>query len=333
LQDIRNGDSRSLVVHGEPGIGKTALLEWMVESAADLTVLRATGVESEMELPYASLHQLCAPRLDLLDRLPAPQRTALATAFGLGSCDPPDRFLVGLGTLSLLAEVAEERPLLCVVDDAQWLDRASELTLTFVARRFLAEPAGIVFAARELGEQLRRIPAVEVRGLGAHAADVLLRSVVRSRLDEGVRARIAAEARGNPLALLELPRGLDAAQWSGEFGLLEVEGLPGRIEESFMRRIGSPPEEARLLLVIAAAEPVGDPLLLWGAVEKLAISEAAIEAADSTELAAIGERVLFRHPLARSAVYRSATVDERRLAHLALSEVTDPAVDPDPWRA
>jgi AAA ATPase domain len=261
LQDIRNGKSRSLVVHGEPGIGKTALLDWMVESAADLTVLRATGVESEMELAYASLHQLCAPRLDLLDRLPAPQRTALAIAFGLGSGDPPDRFLVGLGTLSLLAEVAEERPLLCVVDDAQWLDRASELTLTFVARRFLAEPAGIGFAARELGEQLRRVPAVEVRGLGADAADVLLRSVVRSRLDEGVRARIAAEARGNPLALLELPR-----RWMRRCGRASSGCSRSRVSRDGSRRAscGGRCQRRGLLLVIAAAEPVGDPLFAMG---------------------------------------------------------------------
>jgi DNA-binding CsgD family transcriptional regulator len=329
LADIRRGESRSLVVRGEAGIGKTALLDWMVESAADLTVVRATGVESEMELAYASLHQLCIPLLDRLDLLPAPQRTVLEIVFGLGSGDAPDRFLVGLGSLSLLSEVAEERPLLCVVDDAQWLDQASELTLAFVARRLLAEPVGMVFAAREPGEQLRSLPALEVRGLGADDADALLRSVVRSKLDQRVRKRIAAETRGNPLALLELPHGLGADRLAGEFGLLETEDLSGRIEEGFVRRIEPLPEEARLLLVIAAAEPVGDPLLLWRAAEKLGIGEAAVEAANSAEVVAIGERVIFRHPLVRSAVYRSATVQERRLAHLALSEVTDPAVDPD----
>src|SRR6478735_882863 len=186
LGDIRRGESRSLVVRGEPGIGKTALLGWMVESAADLKLVRAAGIESEMELAYASLHQLCIPLLDHLDRLPDPQRMALEIVFGLGSGDPPDRFLVGLATLSLVAEVAEECPLLCIVDDAQWLDQASELTLGFVARRLLAEPVGIVFATREPGEQLRSIPTLEVRGLRADDADALLRSVVRSKLDRRV---------------------------------------------------------------------------------------------------------------------------------------------------
>jgi hypothetical protein len=329
VEDVRRGKSRSLVVRGEPGIGKTALLDWMVESAGDLTVVRATSVESEMELAYAGLHQLCIPLLDRLDLMPAPQRTALEIVFGLGSGDAPDRFLVGLAILSLLSERAEAHPLLCVVDDAQWLDQTSELTLAFVARRLLAEPVGMVFAAREPGEQLQGLPALEVRGLGVEDADALLRSVVRSRLDQRVCKRIVVETRGNPLALLELPHGLGAEQLAGEFGLLDAEGLPGRIEESFVRRIEPLPEEARLILVIAAAEPIGDPLLLWQAAQKLGIGEAAVEAAISAELVAIGEQVIFRHPLARSAVYRSARVDERRLAHLALSEVTDPAMDPD----
>jgi DNA-binding CsgD family transcriptional regulator len=329
LGDVRRGESRSLLVRGEPGIGKTALLDRMVASAADLTVLRATGVESEMELAYASLHQLCLPVLDHVDRLPAPQRTALEIVFGLSSGDAPDRFLVGLGGLTLLSEVAEDRPLLCVVDDAQWLDQASELTLAFVARRLLAEPVGMVFGAREPGEQLRSIPALEVTGLGADDADALLRTAARSSLDPRVRRRIAAETRGNPLALLELPHGPDGNQLAGEFGLLEAEGLSRQIEESFLRRIGPLPEDARLLLLIAAAEPVGDPLLLWRAAEKLGIGEVAMEAANSAEVMTIGERVIFRHPLVRSAVYRSATLQERRLAHLALSEVTDPAADPD----
>jgi hypothetical protein len=310
LEDIRRGESRSLVLRGEAGIGKSALLDSMVDSAADLTVVRAVGVESEMELAYSGLHQLCIPVLDQLDRLPDPQRTALEIVFGLASGDAPDRFLVGLGILNLLSEVAEERPLLCVVDDAQWLDQASQLTLAFAARRLLADPVGIVFAAREPGEQLRSLPALEVRGLGADDADTLLRSVVRSKLDQRVRKRIAAETRGNPLALLELPHGLGAEQLAGEFGLLDAEGLPGRIAESFVARIEPLPEEARLLLVIAAAEPVGDPLLLWRAAQKLGIGETAIEAAISAELVAIGEQVIFRHPLARSAVYRSATVDD-----------------------
>ena len=234
---VRAGESRSLVLRGEAGIGKTALLEYLVESASDLTVVRAVGVESEMELAYASLHQLCAPLLDRLERLPAPQRQALEIVFGLSAGAAPDRFLVGLGVLSLFSEVAEERPLLCVIDDAQWLDQASALTLAFVARRLLAEPVGIVFAAREPGEELQHVPELEVRGLGNGDARALLGSAVRFRLDERVRDRIIAETRGNPLALLELPRGLTATQLAGGFGLVGAQGLTGRIEESFVRRL------------------------------------------------------------------------------------------------
>ena len=262
-------------MRGEAGIGKTALLEYLVESASDLTVVRAVGVESEMELAYAGLHQLCAPLLDRLERLPAPQRQALEIVFGLSAGAAPDRFLVGLAVLSLLSEVAEERPLLCVVDDAQWLDQASALTLAFVARRLLAEPVGIVFAAREPGEELRHVPELEVHGLRNGDARALLGSAVRFKLDERVRDRIIAETRGNPLALLELPRGLTATQLAGGFGLLGAQALSGRIEESFVRRLEALPDDARRLLLLAAAEPVGDPLLLWRAAERLGIAVSA----------------------------------------------------------
>ena len=212
LADVRRGESRSLILRGEAGIGKSALLDYLVASASDLTVARAVGVEWEMELAFAGLHQLCAPMLDRLDRLPAPQRQALEIVFGLRAGTPPDRFLVGLAVLGLLSEVAEERPLLCVVDDAQWLDHASALTLAFVVRRLLAEPVAIVFAAREPGEELQQVPALEVHGLGSGDARALLGSAVQFMLDERVRDRIIAETRGNPLALLELPRGLTATQ-------------------------------------------------------------------------------------------------------------------------
>ncbi|HTX11103.1 MAG TPA: AAA family ATPase [Solirubrobacteraceae bacterium] len=323
---VRRAESRSLVLRGEAGIGKTALLEYLVGSASDLRVVRAMGVESEMELAYAGLHQLCGPLLEQIRSLPAPQRQALDVVFGLGAGVAPDRFLVGLGLLSLLSEVAEERPLLCVVDDAQWLDQASALTLAFVARRLLAEPVGIVFAAREPGEPLQHMPELEVRGLRNGDARAVLGSVVRSRLDERVRDRIIAETRGNPLALLELPRAFTA---TGGFGLLEAQSLTGRIEESFVRRLEPLPEDTRLLLLAAAAEPVGDPLLLWRAADHLGIEHAAADGARAAGLVEIDERVTFRHPLVRSAIYRSVTAEERRTVHLALAQATDREADPD----
>ena len=326
---VRRGESRSLVLRGEAGIGKTALLEYLIASASDLTVVRAAGVESEMELAYASLHQLCGPLLDRLDRLPAPQRQALEIVFGLSAGAAPDRFLVGLAVLSLFSAVAEERPLLCVVDDAQWLDQTSGLTLAFVARRLLAEPVGIVFGAREPGEELRHVPELEVQGVRDGDARALLSSAVRFKLDEAVRDRIVAETRGNPLALLELPRGLTATQLAGGFGLLGAQALTGRIEESFVRRLELLSDDARRLLLVAAAEPVGDPLLLWRAAERLGIGPADAEAAEAEGLLAIGGRVTFRHPLVRSAMYRSAAAEDRRAVHLALAEATDRETDPD----
>jgi DNA-binding CsgD family transcriptional regulator len=326
---IRRGESRSLVLRGEAGIGKTALLEHLTASASDLTVVRAVGVESEMELAYASLHQLCGPLLDRLDKLPAPQRQAMEIVFGLSAGGAPDRFLVGLAVLSLFAAVAEERPLLCVVDDAQWLDQTSGLTLAFVARRLLAEPVGIVFGAREPGQELRHMPELEVRGVRESDARALLSSAVRFKLDEAVRDRIVAETRGNPLALLELPRGMTAAQLAGGFGLLGAQALTGRIEESFVRRLELLSDDARRLLLVAAAEPTGDPLLLWRAAERLGLGPADAEAAEAEGLVAIGGRVTFRHPLVRSALYRSAATEDCRTVHLALAEATDRQADPD----
>src|SRR6516162_956678 len=326
---VRRGQSQSLVLRGEAGIGKTALVEYLVASASDLTVVRAVGVESEMELAYASLHQLCGPLLDRLDRLPVPQRQAMEIVFGLSAGGAPDRFLVGLAVLSLFAAVAEERPLLCVVDDAQWLDRTSGLTLAFVARRLLAEPIGIVFGAREPGEELRRMPELEVRGVREGDARALLSSAVRFKLDEAVRDRIIAETRGNPLALLELPRGLTASQLAGGFGLLAAQALTGRIEESFIRRLELLSDDARRLLLVAAAEPTGDPLLLWRAAGRLGLGPADAEAAEAEGLVAIGGRVTFRHPLVRSAMYRSAAAEDCRKVHLALAEATDRQTDPD----
>src|SRR6516164_502011 len=301
VQDLRSGSGRALVVRGEAGVGKSALLEYAAGAAPDMRVARASGVESEMELAFAGLHQLCAPLLDRLAGLPAPQRDALGIAFGLRAGGAPDRFLVGLAVLTLLSEAAEDRPLLCLVDDAQWLDRASAQVLAFVARRLLAEPVGLLFAARDPGEQLGGLPDLELRGLADQDARILLRSVVPFRLDEQVRDRIVAETQGNPLALLELPRGLSPAQLAGGFGLTGAQAVPGRIEESFRRRLEALPADTRSLLLVAAAEPVGDAVLVRAAAGRLGVAASA--AAEADGLVEIGTRVRFRHPLVRSAVY------------------------------
>jgi len=329
LGDVREGEGRSLLLRGDAGIGKTALLEYLVDSAADLTVVRALGVESEMELAYAGLHQLCAPLLERRERLPPPQRDALRVVFGFSEGAAPDRFLVGLATLSLLSEAAEERPLLCVIDDGQWLDQATARTLAFVARRLLAEPIGIVFAARDPGEHLQHLSELEVHGVRNGDARALLDEAVRFKLDERVRDQIVAETRGNPLALLELPRGLTATQLAGGFGVLESHGLTGPLEATFARRLDALSGDAQRLLLVAAAEPAGDPLLLWRAAGRLGIGAGAADDAEAQGLLRIGERVSFRHPLVRSAVYGTASVEDRRTVHLALAEATNQDADPD----
>jgi DNA-binding CsgD family transcriptional regulator len=318
-----------LVLRGEAGFGKTALLDYAIESASNLRVVRASGVESEMELPCAALHQLCAPLLGWLDRLPGPQRDALRTTFGLSAGAVPDRFFVGLAVLGLLSEVAEERPLLCVIDDTQWLDRASGQALAFVARRLLAEPIVMLFAAREPSDLFAGLPHLMVDGLGDADARTLLASVIPGRFDERVADQLVAEARGNPLALLELPRGLTAAQLAGGFGLPGAMSLQGRIEESFLQRLEALPEGTQRLLLVAAAEPVGDPALLWRTAERLEITGRVLEPAESAGLLEVGARVRFRHPLVRSAVYRAASPEERRRVHRALALATDARVDPD----
>jgi DNA-binding CsgD family transcriptional regulator len=330
LDGARAGRSGVLVMHGEPGVGKTALLDWAVESAAGLRVARVAGVESEMELAFAALQQLCAPMLDKLENLPDPQRAALGVAFGLNTGAAPDRFLVGLAVLSLLSGVAEQQPLLCVIDDAQWLDRASAQALAFVARRLLADPIALVFATREPGEEFRGLPELTVGGLGDGDARELLGSVVGGPLDERVRDRIVAETRGNPLALLELPRGLPGLPGlPGVPGVDGLPGLPGRIEDSFRRRVEILPPATQRLMLVAAAEPAGDSALVWRAAERLGIGAEAIAAAADAGLLTIGERVMFRHPLVRSAVYRAASPPDRRAAHQALAGATDPQADPD----
>src|SRR5437764_1664006 len=299
---IRRGESRSLVLRGEAGIGKTALLEHLVASASDLRVVLAVGVESEMELAFAGLHQLCGSLLGRLERLPAPQRQALEIVFGLSAGAAPDRFLVALAVLSLVSEVSEERPVLCVVDDAQWLDQGSALTLAFVARRLLAEPVGLVFAVRKAGDELRHLPSLEVGGLRNGDARALLGSAVRFRLDDQVCDRILAETRGNPLALLELPRGLSATELAG-FGAAAVSELPSGIEESFRRRIAALPQETRRLLLIAAADPLGEPVLLWRAAVLQGISAEAAAPAVEAGVCEVGAPVRVRPPPRRAGAH------------------------------
>jgi DNA-binding CsgD family transcriptional regulator len=329
LATVSRGESSSLLLTGEAGIGKTALLEYLVDQASEFTVVRSVGVESEMELAFASLHQMCAPFVDRLDRLPAPQRDALEVIFGRASGGAPDRFLVGLAVLTLLSDVAEARPLLCVVDDAQWLDEASAFALGFVTRRLLADPVGIVFAAREVGETLAHLPRLEVQGLPLGDAGALLDTAVPYLLDESVRQRVLRETRGNPLALFELPRGLSATELAGGFGVAERRALARRIEQSFLRRLEPLSPATRHLLLLAAAEPTGDPGLLWRAAARLNIGAEAADEVDAEQLLAFGEVVTFWHPLVRSAVYRAALASERRAVHLALAEATDASVDPD----
>jgi hypothetical protein len=329
LDSVRAGESRVLVVSGEPGVGKTALLDYLVEQASGCRMAHAAGVESEMELVYAGLHQLLTPMLDRLERLPAPQANALRTAFGLSPGSAPDRFLVGLAALSLLAEVAEEHPLVCLVEDAQWLDQASSRVLGFVARRLAAESVGMVFAARILGDELVGLPELVVQGLREADARALLDSVLTGPLDPRVHDRIVAEAGGNPLALVELPRGVTSAELAGGFALPDAMPLSGRIEESFRRRLEPLPEDSLRLLQLAAADPVGDPVLVWRAAERLGIATEATTPTAEAGLVEFGARVRFRHPLVRSAVYRSASLQERQEVHRALAEASDPELDPD----
>jgi DNA-binding CsgD family transcriptional regulator len=323
------GNGGVLVLYGEPGVGKTALLDRTIEAGNTFRVMRTAGGEAEMELPFAALQQLCSPLLELTIRLPDPQQEALAVAFGLSRGPAPNPFLVSLAALGLLSESAEEQPLLCVVDDAQWLDRASARALAFIARRLLAERIALLFAAREVDDALAGLPALRIEPLGHRDARELLESVVPARLDESVLERIIDETRGNPLALLELPRGLTPAELAGGFGLPAAMPLSASIEESFAGRLKDLPDETRLLVLLAAAEPLGDPQLLRRAAETRGISADAAAVAEADGLLKLGERVTFRHPLVRSAVYRSASAEQRRAVHLTLAKVTDGAVDPD----
>ena len=284
-----------------------------------------------MELPYAGIHQLCAPMLPRLDALPQPQQDGLRVALGLASGQVPERFLVGLAVLGLLSAEAEERPLICLVDDAQWLDAASGLILGFVARRLLAESVAIVVAVREPSARhdFDGLPELPLRGLTAEDARTLLMRAVPGPLDDRVRDRIVAETRGNPLALVDLPRSTSAAELASGFELLAATDLPRHLEDHYLERADELPEPTQRLLLLAAAEPMGDATLVWRAAHRLGIERSALGPAEDAQLVEIGARVRFRHPLVRSAAYRAAVASERRAAHAALAEVTDPDSDPD----
>jgi DNA-binding CsgD family transcriptional regulator len=326
---VRGGRSRALVVRGDPGVGKTVLLDYLAGKARGCRVARAVGVQTEMELAFAGLHQLCAPMLDRAERLPVPQRDALRTAFGLAAGSAPDRFMVGLAVLSLLSEVAGEWPLICLIDDAQWLDHASAQALGFVARRLAADPVGLVFAAREPGGELAGLPELEIAGLRENDARALLESALAGPLDDRIRDQIVAETQGNPLALLELPRGLSPAELAGGFGLPGAAPLSERIAESFRRQLAALPTQSRRLLLLAAAEPYGDLSLVWRAAGRLGIPVQAAAPAVDAGLVEFGARVRFRHPLLRSASYRAASVADRQAVHGALAEATDPEAAPE----
>lgn len=331
VADVRSGKGSALVVRGEPGIGKSALLNYLIEHSAGCQVARAAGIESEMELPFAGLHQLVVPLLRTADHLPPLQKDALQVALGLRAGGPPDRFLVGAATLTLLSEAAGSQPLLCVVDDAQWLDIASAQALTFAARRLFADRVAVVISVRDpvTRPELTGMPELTVGGLAHDDARALLRTVVPGKLDQHVEDRIISETRGNPLALLELPRGFAPAELAGGFEHLDVRPLTSQIEQTFDRRVRDLPEPTQQLLLTAAAEPVGDVPLLHRALQILQVPVSAAGPAEEAGLIELGTRVRFRHPLVRSATYRAATLANRRAVHDALADATDPAVDPD----
>ena len=327
VRAMQSGQSRVLVVHGEAGVGKTALLDYLNRQASGCRVLRAPGSQPEMELAFAGLHHLCAPLLNHLEALAEPQRDALLTAFGMRT-GSPDRFLIGLAVLGLLSEAAGRQPVVCLVDDYQWLDRASARILGFVARR-LADSVALVFAARVPGAELAGLPQLPVMGLREADACALLESALVGTLDSRVKELIIAEAHGNPLALLELPRGLTPEQLAGGFWLPGATPLADRIEEGFRQQLDALPGPSRRLLQVAAAEPSGDQLMVWRAAARLGIPAEAADPLTRTGLVRFGARVRFRHPLARLAAYHSASPEERRRVHAALADVSDTISDPD----
>ncbi|RDH79009.1 helix-turn-helix transcriptional regulator [Mycolicibacterium moriokaense] len=335
VSTVRSGGSAVLVLCGEAGIGKTALLHYAADSASGFHCIELVGVESDMELAFAGLHQLCAPLLEHLDALPAPQREALDVAFGRGSGQTPDRFLVGLAVLSLLAAAADDRPLLLLIDDVQWLDQVTVQTLAFVARRLLAEPIAMVFAVRDRPAVLAGLPVLELTGISDDDARGLLESVMVAGIDPRVRDRIIAETRGIPLAILEVPRSASAAELSGGFWISGKRSSSAAIEDDFVRRIQALPEPTQRLVQLAAAEPVGDAGLFLRAARHLGIPVEQLAPAEAAGIIEYGSRMRFHHPLMRSAAYRAADLTQRRVVHRALAEASDPDTDPDrrAWHA
>jgi hypothetical protein len=331
LGRVRAGESAVLVIRGEAGIGKTALMHYCARQASGCRLVQIGGVEFEMELPFAALHQLCGPMLSGLDALPEPQRSALRVAFGLAAEPAPDRFVLGLAVLSLLAENAAARPLVCLVDDAQWLDDASSQVLGFVARRLLAEPIGLLFAVREAaGERVfPGLPALTVEGLTDEDAQALLTAAVPGHVDQRVCDRIVAETRGNPLGLLELAATMSEAELAGGFADPPMASLPSRLEHHYLQRVQALPEPTQRLMLLAAADPTGDATLLWRAAPTMGLGRDAAAAADTDQLLQIGSHVRFRHPLVRSAAYTAGSPEDRRAAHLTLAEATDAQTDPE----
>src|ERR1700722_19465316 len=323
------GHGGAMVICGEPGIGKSTLLDHAMKSAAAFKVLRAVGNEAEKELPFVAAQQLCAPTLDTLHELPAPHRDALGVAFGHVAGSPPDRLFVGLALLGLLSQLASEQPVLCVIDDAQWLDRESAQVFAIAARRLRSEHIAFLFGARTVPTDLSGLPCLPVFGLGQAEARALLRSTLPDPFDELVFERMLGETRGNPLALLELPRGLTAAELAGGFILPASVPMAGRIEASFQRRIAKLPASSQRLLLVAAAEPTGDPALGWRAAQRLGVDESAGAEVEADGLLEVSPQVFFRHPLVRSAVYGGAAPADRRDVHRALAEATDAGLDPD----
>jgi DNA-binding CsgD family transcriptional regulator/uncharacterized protein YjeT (DUF2065 family) len=332
LAGLWESSSAVLVVRGEAGVGKTALLDDTVSAADGIRVLRLTGIESEMELGFAALHALLLPFLGRLETLPTPQRAALRSAFGLGYEEPPERFLVGLATLTLLSDAGNEEPLLCVIDDAQWLDQESLAVFAFVARRLEADRVAMVLAVRDPSDRivpLEGLPTLQLWGLDRTAAGALLDTVVGGNLDQRIGALLFDETRGNPMALLELGRDLTPEQLAGRSTLPDPLPLGRQLEAKFVRQVRALPASTQTFLLVAAAEPTGEPRLVYGAAERLGLPADAGSAAEAAGLLVVRPVVAFRHPLIRSAVYHSASGSDRRRVHDALASVSDADRDGD----
>jgi DNA-binding CsgD family transcriptional regulator/tetratricopeptide (TPR) repeat protein len=331
LDAVRHGLSGALVLRGQAGIGKTALLERAICSAPDFLAVRALGMECEMELGFAGLHQLVLPFLPHLDRLPVPQRDALGAAFGLIAVPPPARFQVGLATLTLLANAASEQPLLCIIDDAQWLDMESSEVLAFVARRLIADRIALLFAVREPAERrtgLTGLPELWIDGLHARDARRLLATVVGGPLAGQVSERIIAETEGNPLAILELTTELTPRELGSASLLPEPLPIGSRLQQRFVAQMRGLPADTQTFLLLAAAESSGDPVVVWRAARQLGLEQDAVAAAEAARLLVVGRQILFRHPLIRSAIYHSASAAERRRIHAALAAASDATIHP-----